>query len=209
MFSRIFNAANQLERSSIPNLVLLLIDEGELYFHPQWQKEWITILIECLNKIFEHHNIFIQVILTTHSPFLLSDITMDRVLFLENDYDNNVHSKNYLDDIHHTFGANINYLYTHSFFLKGSLMGDFAKNKINALADEIINNTPEYILENSDNIRRKIHLIGEPLLKQKLISLYEQQLKLIKPTQLMIQEEIKLLKNRLETLEKIQGEKSK
>lgn len=38
MFSRIFNAANQLERSSIPNLVLLLIDEGELYFHPQWQK---------------------------------------------------------------------------------------------------------------------------------------------------------------------------
>ncbi|MFB5285150.1 AAA family ATPase [Peribacillus sp. Hz7] len=207
MFSRIFNAAKQIEKAPIPNLVLILIDEGELYFHPQWQKEWITILIECLNKIFEQHKIFVQVILTTHSPFLLSDITMDRVLFLENNGEDNVDSKNYLDDVYHTFGANINYLYTHSFFLKGSLMGDFAKNKINDLADEIINNTPEYILENSTDIRKKIHLIGEPLLKQKLISLYEQQLKLIKPTQLMIQEEIQLLKSRLETLEKMQGEK--
>ena len=209
MFSRIFNAAKLIEKNPTPNLVLLLIDEGELYFHPQWQKQWVTILIECLNKIFEQHNIFVQVILTTHSPFLLSDIPMDRVLFLENDNNNQINSKNYLDDMHHTFGANINSLYTHSFFLKGSLMGDFAKNKINVLADEIINNPPEYILENNDNIKRRIHLIGEPLLKQKLISLYEQQIKLLKPTQLVIQEEILQLKNRLEVLEKLQGENSK
>ncbi|MDA2178671.1 AAA family ATPase [Bacillus cereus] len=205
MFSRIFQASKQIEKKETNNLVLLLIDEGELYFHPQWQKEWVTTLIECLNKVFEKHNIFIQIILTTHSPFLLSDITTDRVLFLENN-NNEINSKNHLEDVPHTFGANINYLYTHSFFLKGSLMGDFAKNNINDLADEIINSAPEYILNNNDTIRRRIHLIGEPLLKQKLIALYEQQLKLIKPTQLMIQEEIQQLRSRLEALENMQGE---
>ncbi|MBR8645871.1 hypothetical protein KEH51_23465 [[Brevibacterium] frigoritolerans] len=80
-------------------------------------------------------------------------------------------------------------------------MGDFAKEKINNLVNELLTNTPEYVSENAERIRKQIHMIGEPIIKKKLVNIYEEQLKLLKPTQIEINNEILKLKKRMLFLE--------
>ncbi len=202
IFSRLDRVVGQIDLSKKKFFTLIQIDEGELYFHPQWQKQWLNTLLEGVALIFKDIQHRLQFILTTHSPFILSDLSSDRVCFLKKDKSTcKIETVDQLEDMSSTFGANIQQLYTNSFFLKGSLMGDFAKKKINELANEIINNKPNYVLENSEILAKKIQIIGEPILKQKLLTLYEQQIKLAKPTQQMISEEIGLLKERLSKLE--------
>ena len=69
MFARLYDASRNMVKKPEVDLTLLLIDESELYFHPQWQKDWITVLVSGLKKLFDQHQRTIQVILTTHSPF--------------------------------------------------------------------------------------------------------------------------------------------
>ncbi|MEF7637398.1 AAA family ATPase [Bacillus thuringiensis] len=201
MFSRIYAAYKKLTFDSPREMTILLIDEGELYFHPQWQKQMIKILLEGIKLIFEETNKPIQIILTTHSPFILSDIPSDRNLFLKQNDLNEVVCLDNLEDTQLTFGANIHHLYSHAFFLQDGLMGEFAKDKINKLVNELLNNSPEYISNNSKRIRNQIHMIGEPIIKRKLINIYEEQIKLLKPAQTEIKDEIEKLLNRVRILE--------
>jgi len=52
--------------------ILLVLDEPDIYLHPNWQKQFINILISFLEK--NYKEIDFHLIFTTHSPFLLSDI---------------------------------------------------------------------------------------------------------------------------------------
>lgn len=201
MFSRIYAAYKGLTFDSPREMTILLIDEGELYFHPQWQKQMIKILLEGIRLIFEETNKPLQIILTTHSPFILSDIPSDRNLFLKQNDLNEVVCLDNLDDTQLTFGANIHHLYSHVFFLQDGLMGEFAKYKINHLVNELIINSPEYISNNSERIRSQIHMIGEPIIKRKLINIYDEKIKLLKPAQAEIKDEIEKLLNRVRILE--------
>ncbi|PEC81950.1 AAA family ATPase [Bacillus cereus] len=201
MFSRIYAAYKKLTFNSPREMTILLIDEGELYFHPQWQKQMIKILLEGIGLIFEETNKPLQIILTTHSPFILSDIPSDRNLFLKKNDSNEVVCLDNLENTQLTFGANIHHLYSHAFFLQDGLMGEFAKDKINKLVYELLNNSPEYISNNSERIRGQIHMIGEPIIKRKLINIYEEQIKLLKPAQAEIKDEIVKLLNRVSVLE--------
>lgn len=197
IFSRIMEGINKNKKQ--PPLQLIIIDEIENALHPQWQKQIISMFISFLE--FYYPSLKFQIILTSHSPFLISDIPSDRILFLNYDKQYKVRTQKNLDEMLLTFGANINHLYSHAFFLKDGLMGKFAKNKINHLIDELLTNTPEYISINSERIRKQIHLIGEPIIKKKLINIYEEQIKLLKPSQFQIQEQIELLLRRVKYLE--------
>ncbi|QWH69632.1 hypothetical protein EXW41_28365 (plasmid) [Bacillus wiedmannii] len=205
MFSRIYAAKNQLIVNKEDAMTIILIDEGELYYHPQWQKDWLYTLLKGLNVIFEDQkNEEIQILLTTHSPFILSDIPNDRVLFLKKSRDGE-HTiiENYLLESPLTWGANIHSLYANSFFLYDGLMGSFAKEKINHLIHELIHIEPEELRNYSGVIRNKIDLIGEPIIKNKLIELYQQKISLLKPETQLIYEEMKSLKERLNQLEQL------
>jgi predicted ATP-dependent endonuclease of OLD family len=210
MFSRIYAAKKRIgvHKNSI---TLILIDEGELYFHPQWQKDWLYMLLKGLNVIFmDQKEEEIQILLTTHSPFILSDIPNDRVLFLKKSQnDEGINVGNHLLDSPLTWGANIHGLYTNSFFLSDGLMGNFAKEKINELIHKLIHEEPEEIRNSSEIIRNTIDLIGEPILKKKLIELYQQKILLLKPETKVIYDEMQFLRerlNKLEQLAKKQGE---
>jgi len=189
-----------LEKASEqPSNLLLLIDEAELYFHPQWQKNFVWILNNILELITEkldswNKKTYLQVIFTTHSPFLLSDIPSDRVLFLQfEDVGNHVISSDKLEDLPMTFGSNIHDLYAHSFFLKGGLMGEFAKQKINHMANQLIQYVPTQSKElNWDKLLKEINLIGEPILRKRLFELYHEKKPNVEHT---------LTKNRLGDLE--------
>jgi hypothetical protein len=77
----------------------------------------------------------LHIIFSSHSPFLLSDIPKENVIFLEKDEITgnckNVSDKTNID----TFGANIHTLLSHGFFMKDGLMGEFAKSKINEIIE--------------------------------------------------------------------------
>ncbi|MCT4776474.1 MULTISPECIES: AAA family ATPase [Exiguobacterium] len=209
MFSRIYSASKLLSKDSKQKLNLLLLDEGELYFHPQWQKHFIKILIKGIEEIFSQDNVPVQIIVSTHSPFIISDLPNDRVLFLKK-IEGSIQSTNSLEDNHLTFGANIHQLYSNVFFLQDGLIGEFAKDKINSLIHNLLNSHPTDTLKNADTIRKSIHMIAEPLIKNKLIDIYEEQLKLIPPSRIDIETELLNLKLKIHNLEKIleKGEKN-
>ena len=63
---------NNLEISDYKNIKgVLLIDEAENHLHPKWQKVLIRNILELFPKL--------QIIVTTHSPFIVSSIPNSRV----------------------------------------------------------------------------------------------------------------------------------
>ena len=116
--------------------ILLLLDEPDLYMHPQWQKNLINDLINGLNCQYKDKTI--QVIMTTSSPITLSDVPVENTIYIRYDRDEDKriilpHLNGYEKQ---TFGADIYKLYANSFFISGSPMGAFAENYIN---EEILN----------------------------------------------------------------------
>lgn len=167
---------------------LLLLDECDLYFHPQWQKDWLYYFLKLIEILFKGN---VQVILTTHSPFILSDFPNSNVTFLSK----SSLFKNDLEGSVRTFGANINELFTNSFFINDGLMGKFAKNKINNFIKEFLNTNPNDVDENKEKYKQFIDLIGEPLIKNKLLQIYNE--KIILASNNSIENRIKYLESEL------------
>ncbi|OJY97981.1 MAG: hypothetical protein BGP13_09970 [Sphingobacteriales bacterium 40-81] len=152
---------------------IILIDEFDIGFHPLWQRKflctWIKFLESFINKP-GTDKIRVQLIITSHSPFVLSDLPRQCVNFLTNkttsldDVEVSVSVKNKA-----TFGANINELYSDSFFLTGALMGDFAKMKLDKVFQELLGKNP---LQDKEAIKSLIQLVGEPIIRTKLAEMY-------------------------------------
>ncbi len=137
------------------NDLVICLDEPDLTLHPQWQKQYICNLIKTFSKCPQKK---LHFIITSHSPFLLSDLPKENVIFLEN-------SEQVYPNIE-TFGANIHTLLSHGFFMKEGLMGEFAKSKINEVIDYLNGKTSP--IENDDEAQKYIRIIGEPILKRQL-----------------------------------------
>jgi hypothetical protein len=65
------------------------------------------------------------------------------------------------------FGANIHDILKQSFFLENGFIGEFARTKIGTVIDAI--NKKKINKENYKEYKAIIDLIGEPLIRQKLI----------------------------------------
>lgn len=153
--------------------ILLLIDEIDLYCHPLWQQKMLAFLIDELKNQYSDKKV--QIIFTTHSPIILSDIPRSNVIFLkrENDRckidDNRLHSE--------TFGANIYKLFNNAFFLgqKGQI-GEFSRNKIQVIINKISPKLDpeegavyhEISKKEAAELEKEIVLIGEPIIRNKL-----------------------------------------
>ncbi|HDR8066658.1 hypothetical protein AT261_09695 [Bacillus cereus] len=193
-FSRFYSVAIEINNLADKN-ILILIDEGELYFHPQWQKSLLKDLLDFFKTIYHKD---IQVILTSNSPFIVSDLPKHNIVFIGKKAGGNS-MIDALVNKKQTFAANIHTLLSDSFFLEGELIGDFAKEKINWLIN-ILSGDIENIRRNEKKIRKLINLIGEPIIKNKLMSMLEDQLKI---NLIHVDNEIDNLKKRIMQLENI------
>ena len=201
-FGRIWDVyTNKL--SSISNSILL-IDEGELTLHPQWQKEFTYNLVQLLNHLPNIKNKTIQVILTSHSPLILSDFPSDNVIFLEKDKETGF-CKVVSGTQKQTFGANIHTLLADSFFLQDGTIGTFAMRKIEELIDEIKAIQELTTQKELKEIEAKIKLIGEPLLKRKIHTYFKKQSE-IPQQRISLDQQIALTQERLK---KLQEERAK
>lgn len=154
------------KNSKFPETNLFLFDEMDLSWHPEWQRKmiyYIKDLFDKLTQINGNKNRKFNLIFTTHSPFILSDMPKDNIIFLKDG--KNVTQKVELQ----TFGANIHDLFNCGLFFECEdcyTLGEFAKDIIQ---NDILKNI-EYMNESDQkNIEYKIKLIGEPLLKNALL----------------------------------------
>lgn len=157
------------------NDILIVLDEPDLTLHPNWQKRYINEMVNLLSNFPEKK---FHIVITSHSPFILSDIPKENVIFLEKyikDEDKEQkegNCKNVTKNMElKTFGANIHTLLSNGFFMSDGLMGEFAKNKIN----EAIDNLHEKLQSLSQKqIKSIIDTIGEPFLQIKLKQMYKE-----------------------------------
>jgi predicted ATPase len=176
--------------------LLFIFDEPEVYLHPNWQKNYLNEVITLLQK-FQRNNHFI---FTSHSPFLLSDIPKQNIIFLDT-YEKEdeevksgkqqignckVLSHNKVLEKKQTFGANIHTLLSDSFFMEDGLMGEFAKSKITEIKkfyEKVVkeNKTDkniEFYNKNKDRFWQIQKIIGEPFL-QKIVKNQLEEIELI------------------------------
>ena len=144
--------------------VLLILDEIELYFHPDFQRTLLKELLAKISEVTFKQIKSINILFVTHSPFLLSDIPKNNVLFLENGLPSHPMTEN-------TFGSNIHTLLQHGFFLKGVPIGEFAKDKINSLF-YLLNQKGE--IGATAELEKRILMVSEPFLRSQLLKLFHE-----------------------------------
>ena len=88
----------------------VILEEIELYFHPDYQRTFINSLLKGITKLNLENIRGINLIFVTHSPFILSDIPNSNIMYLytnEKGQSVNVEDKkkSFASNIHHLLGA--------------------------------------------------------------------------------------------------------
>ncbi len=166
--------------------ICLIMDEPNNSYHPNWQKQFFNTLYEYFKNINVSDKIQIQLIISTHSPFLLSDFSDAHVLRLGRD--ENTGKTIVVNGIKETFGANIHDLLADDFFMSDSFIGEFARQKVNNVLTWInakleickarSQEVPQDIqadldlFESDDDVFSIISILGDDMIKNKLLSLF-------------------------------------
>jgi ABC-type dipeptide/oligopeptide/nickel transport system ATPase component len=142
--------------------VNIILEEIELYFHPEYQRNFIYSLINLLELSgIDEHIKNVNILIVTHSPFILSDIPKSNVLFLKE-------GRQVTDMQENTFGANIHTMLQNAFFLNGVTIGDFARDRINRLFGKLHNDVI------TEDVYKEILLVSEPFIKSQLLKMYNE-----------------------------------
>ncbi len=143
--SRLWNAeqgrSNGTRRRGVTcDTFILLLDEADLTYHPEWQRKLVGLLCAALPRMFkEVYNKRqdprdgckdIQVILATHSPLMLGDFPKASTVYLDAGSSGEAGESPAPGS---SFGQNLYTILRNGFFMEDSL-GEFAKRKINDAA---------------------------------------------------------------------------
>lgn len=126
----------------------IFIDEGEVFLHPELQRHYVSNIIEFIEKIKQHKS-KIKLIVTSHSPLILSDLPKESTNFFGYDIDA---EKSF-------FGANLYDLYSEGFTVNKTV-GEFSYRKIKTISSSIKNKKSDPLLS------RMIDIIGDDFLRK-------------------------------------------
>ena len=166
IFSQLYTYLSMHEESSED--IILLVDELESGMHLEWSRRLIKVLIDNLSEILdiEGKGRKIQLSFTTHSPYMLSDIKPGNVIMIEKNQETGYSEGKVLQN---TFAKNIQEIMKEN--LIDNIYGDFALAKINSMIERL---TGEEEKEgNEEELLKEIHLISEPILRNKLLEMYD------------------------------------
>ncbi|MEG9402389.1 AAA family ATPase [Vibrio cholerae] len=141
MYSRLF------EHCQNGDDLIIFIDEGESNLHPEWQRIYIKELISFFSNVKDPTQ-NLQVVITSHSPFVLSDLPSESVNIL----DERCVGRSF-------FGANIFEIYNKGFLLERTV-GQFSYEKISYA----INQIKEHGID--DQSKSIIDMIGDQVVKK-------------------------------------------
>lgn len=188
----LYSVRESIDKKIVYNNINIIFEEIEMYFHPDYQRKFIGLLIEGIRSL-NLKNINLNIILVTHSPFILSDIPNENIMFLEIV---NGRSKQ-VKEHKNTLGANIYDILTDSFFFNDDriFMGEFIKNKIN----EVISYINEGIQDsNHEKHKNLIKILDEPIVQKKLQQMFND--KFNENCAVKEEKEIQAIKKRLDEL---------
>lgn len=154
---------HNIDSGKIYKTVNIILEEIELYFHPEYQRQIVNRLIRQIKGEKLPNMDAVNILFVTHSPFILSDIPKGNVLFLREGNPDTSMQEN-------TFGANIHSLLKNGFFLPNLPMGEFAYDKINALFGKL--NASAVTMDEVAVIEQEIAIVGEPYLREQLYKLF-------------------------------------
>lgn len=157
--------------SNIPaQSTVILLDEIEVSFHPEWQRIYLDFLLNFINSNIADSGTHIQLIIATHSPIILSDIPKQNSVFIKKNM-----ASNCIEVIegNETFAANIFSLYQNAFFLNEAGIGALAEKKLCELIEDIHklygteDNHHFPSKSEKDKVIKRIKCIGDPYIRHK------------------------------------------
>lgn len=138
---------------------IMLLDEPETHFNPSWRAKFISLLSESLDAGGANH-LQKDVLITSHSPFIISDCLPNNVFLFKKSRDTNkvlVKSARELDV--RTYGTSVEIILDELFEYDQSI-GDLSFNELKNINYEGIRN-PEDVKE----IKRSLRHLGESIEK--------------------------------------------
>ena len=151
----------------------IVMDELEMCFHPEMQRQFVNKLVSMIQRLKLNQHCQFNLMLVTHSPFILSDVTDTKIMYLKD-------GKDVSDTITvNPFGTNINNVLSQNFFLgETGFVGDIAYKNITSLVDFLMNSEKdvykgwnlqlaEYFIDNiiGDDVIK--HFLSELLMQKK------------------------------------------
>lgn len=165
IFSRLYDAlmTSPQKFANINSKRLIMLDEAEIGFHPDWQRRYISLVLDFLQTmVVVKPGVDFQVLISTHSPVLLSDIPASSVNYLV--VDENGMTRNADEpETRETFATNVFEQYKDSFFMKDGLVGEFARRKLIEVKKEI-----EEKKANGET-KKVVRMIGDARIKDYLL----------------------------------------
>ena len=163
---KVISYVKWLQLNSSQGTCQLVVDELESGMHLEWSRSLINFLVNYINEIDKMGGMNFQLIFTTHSPYMLSDIKPGNVIMLEKNQETGYSEGKVLQN---TFAKNIQEIMKEN--LIDNIYGDFALAKINSMISRL--NGEEGDEENEEELLKEIHLISEPILRNKLLEMYD------------------------------------
>lgn len=154
--------------------MIMLLDEFELTLHPRWQQQIIGLIVDVIKRDPRRYNRTVQVVVSTHSPLILSDLPGAHVYRLDGGVvSQQVNSR--------TFGMSLYDLFHDEFFLDNSFIGALAKQEIEEIVkylDEHFErdikgewniNGVDTVKSRVDRMVQRIDKIGDDFLRSSLL----------------------------------------
>ncbi len=186
------------KRNSKNEKAIILMDEPDVFMHPEWSRVFLSEVFNFLRVIEDGYHSY-QLVVTTHSPFIVSDLPKDNIITIEKNLDNGLCEIVQLNNQEQTFASNIHSLLSNKFFMN-STMGEFARGKIDHVIKTLNNKSnSELTVEEKKQAKEIIDIVGEPLLKNKLNEMYL--LKTREYKKKILKEQIESLNQELRMLE--------
>lgn len=197
---RFIDTIAKIKESIINNkdekLLILIMDEPDQALHPEWARRFIDIIVRVMEDL--DFTCDIQLILSTHSPYLLTDILPANVFLLERPgYERRLNvCRMDMDAGQSCLGANIYDLMKNQFFMENTV-GEFITRKLKECIRKI--DTLDVANEKDvEEIEYFVDQIGENVIRRMLKKKLEDK-----------KEKIKLLNNKNSILELITNQDDK
>lgn len=146
--------------------VNIMMDEIEMCYHPEYQRTFVYEIVGMIKRLRINERCAVNILMSTHSPFVLSDIPQSNVLYIDKGKD--VGCEMGIN----TFAANVNELLNKSFFLSNGFMGELAKEKIESLVAYLSNKDCNDGYWSEKKAFEIINLVGDEVVRYQLKKLY-------------------------------------
>jgi restriction system-associated AAA family ATPase len=140
---------------------LLLLDEPETHFNPDWRSKFIKLLQDSI-KVAGRNSMLQEVIMTSHSPFIISDCLPDKVVHFDKN-EGIVFTASAKRLNLNTYGTSIDIILD-VLFGKSQTIGELSLSELKFDLSTVKN------LSDVTNIKRKIAHLGSSLEKDMLLA---------------------------------------